>query len=93
MQKGIKKPVVANEEIPEHKELLEQSGGGILVPFTPEAFANAIIELLDNPERAQEMGRRGREWVVKNRTYEILARHVEERYLELIQSKPILREV
>lgn len=80
------KPVVANEEILEQKEVLEQSGGGILVPFTPEAFADAIIELLDNLERATEMGRRGREWVVNNRSYEIMARQIEERYLEVLKT-------
>ena len=82
---AMAKPVVANEEIPEHKEVLEESGGGICVPFTPEAFAEAIIEVLDNPEKAAEMGRRGREWVVKNRSYEILARQVEERYYQLLR--------
>jgi len=34
-----------------------------------------------------EMGRRGREWVAKNRTYEILARQVEQRYLELVHKQ------
>jgi glycosyltransferase involved in cell wall biosynthesis len=77
------KPVVANEEIPEHKEVLEGSGGGILVPFTAEAFASAIIQLLDNPEQAAEMGQQGKEWVLENRTYEILARQVEKRFLHL----------
>jgi glycosyltransferase involved in cell wall biosynthesis len=81
------KPVVANEEIPEHKEVLEESGGGILVPFIAEAFADAIVELLDNPQRAADMGRRGREWVVKNRTYQILARQVERRYQELLMNR------
>ena len=84
---SVAKPVVANEEIPEHKEVLEESGGGICVPFTPEAFAEAIIELINNPEKAAEMGRRGREWVVQNRNYEILARQVEKKYLELL-NKP-----
>ena len=79
------KPVVANQEIPEHKEILEESGGGVLVSFTSEAFADAIIELLDSPEKAKEMGRWGREWVVKNRSYEILARQVEARYLALVR--------
>jgi len=78
------KPVVANEEILDQKEVLKQSGGGILVPYTPEAFADAIIELVDNPEKAAEIGRRGREWVVKNRSYEHLARQLEERYFILI---------
>jgi len=78
------KPVVANEEIFDQKEVLEQSGGGILVPFNPEAFANAMIELLNNPERAAGMGRRGSEWVAKNRSYEILARQVEKKYFDLL---------
>jgi len=78
------KPVVANEEIPEHKEVLEESGGGILVPFTPEAFASAIVTLLDNPEQAAEMGRRGREWVLTNRSYELLARKLEKRFFGTI---------
>jgi glycosyltransferase involved in cell wall biosynthesis len=77
------KPVIANEEIPEHKEVLEQSSGGILVPFTSEAFADALIDLLDNRHKGNEMGRNGRKWVVKNRNYEILARQVEARYFEL----------
>ncbi len=80
---AMAKPVVANEEIPEHREVIEQSGGGILVPYTPESFAEAIIELSDNPEKAAEMGQRGREWVLKNRTNEILARQVEAKYLRL----------
>jgi glycosyltransferase involved in cell wall biosynthesis len=84
---AMAKPVVANEEIPEHKEVLEQSGGGILVTFTPEAFAGAMIELLDNPERAAEMGRKGRDWVVKNRSHEILARQFEESCLKLLASR------
>lgn len=54
------KPVIANEEIPEQEEVLEGSEGGILVPYTVEAFADAIIELLNNPKRAKEMGRKGR---------------------------------
>lgn len=82
---GVAKPVVANEEIPEHREVLEQSGGGILVPFTPEGFAIAMIELLNNPEKAVEMGQSGREWVAENRSYEILARRVEERYHQLLR--------
>jgi len=78
------KPVVANEEIFEHREVLEQSDGGILVPFTEEALANAIIELLNNPERAIKMGQQGREWVAQNRNYEILAKQLEKRLFSLL---------
>ena len=79
------KPMVANEEIPEQKEVIEESGGGVLVKFEDESFANGIMELLDNQERAKEMGRKGHEWVVKNKTYEILARGLEERYFDILK--------
>jgi len=83
---AMAKPVVASEEILDHREILEQSGGGILVPFTPEAFAKAIIYLLDNPAQAAEMGKRGREWVKQNRSYEILGRQLEQYYVEVINA-------
>jgi glycosyltransferase involved in cell wall biosynthesis len=81
---AMAKPVVANEEIPDQKEIVEESAGGILVKFENESFANGIVKILDNPGRAKEMGQRGREWVVKNRSYEKLARQVAGRYLELL---------
>jgi len=81
---AMAKPVVANEKIPDHEGIIEESGGGILVTFYDVSFANGIMELLDNPEMAKEMGQRGREWVVNNRSYEILARRLEERYLKLL---------
>ena len=80
------KPVVANEEIPEQKEVIEESGGGVLVKFEDRSFADGITELLDNPERAKEMGRKGHEWVVKNRLYENMAREVEKKYFELLET-------
>jgi len=58
-----------------------------MVPFAAGPFASAIIELLDNPDRAAEMGRKGRDWVLSSRTYEILARRVEEAYYRLLQNK------
>lgn len=78
------KPIVANKEIPEHQQVLEASGGGVLVSFDPNAFAEGALELLNNSERSKEMGNKGREWVISNRSYEILARKVENRYFELV---------
>jgi glycosyltransferase involved in cell wall biosynthesis len=84
------KPVVANEEIPEQKEVIQKSKGGILVKFEDESFADGIIELLNNPERAKEMGRKAREWVVKNRSYEVMAREVEKKYFELLKGRNLM---
>jgi glycosyltransferase involved in cell wall biosynthesis len=80
------KPVVANDEIPEQEEIIRKSGGGILVKFEYESFANGIIELLDNPDTAREMGKKGQKWIMKNRTYEILARRLEEKYFDILSS-------
>jgi glycosyltransferase involved in cell wall biosynthesis len=81
------KPVVANSEIPEQRDALSKSKGGVLVSFNSEAFAAGLIELLQSPDKAQAMGQAGREWVVKHRSYEVLARHLEVMYLELMSTK------
>ncbi|HKV07853.1 MAG TPA: glycosyltransferase family 4 protein, partial [Thermoanaerobaculia bacterium] len=45
-------------------ELIEATGGGLLVdPGSPGDLARGIGELLDDPARRQELGRRGREAV------------------------------
>lgn len=84
------KAVIANEEIPEQKEVIEESGGGVLVKFEDESFANGIIKLLSNPDKAKEMGKKGHEWVVKNRNYEKLAREIEKKYIELVNNKMVV---
>ncbi|CAD6491632.1 MAG: D-inositol-3-phosphate glycosyltransferase [Candidatus Argoarchaeum ethanivorans] len=82
---AMSKPVVANDEIPEQEEVMQESGGGVLVKFEAESFAEGIVELLDDVERAEEMGRMGYRWVVKNRSYENMAREVEGRYFEVLE--------
>ena len=81
------KPVVANVEIPEHKEVIEQSGGGLLVQYTPDAFARGILTLLNDEQMARELGNKGRNWVLCNRTYDILAVKLKERLQTLIQNE------
>jgi len=80
------KPVVANEEIPEQKEVIEESGAGVLVKFQPQSFAYGILELLNDPKSSQVMGENGYKWVIINRSYECMARQVETIYLELLES-------
>ena len=81
----MKKPVIANEEIPEQKEVIKESNGGILVKFGEKSFTNGMMELLDNPTVAEEMGRKGYEWVLKNRSYDVMAHEVEKKYFELLR--------
>lgn len=80
------KPVVASEEVKEQREVIEENGGGILAPFRAGSFAEAIIELIDNSDKMQDMGQKGAEWVAQNRTYEILAHKLESRLNHIVLS-------
>jgi colanic acid biosynthesis glycosyl transferase WcaI len=69
------RPVVAaidpGTEIP---RILAASGGGVAVaPDDPDAFAAAVGALVDDPEQAAAMGRRGRDWVVASASPQAVA--------------------
>lgn len=82
---ALQKPVIANDH-PEQRLVLKESQGGICVPYEEQAFANAIIYLLDNPDIAKNMGRMGREYIIKNRTYRTIADQVEQKYFEILEN-------
>ena len=51
----------------EGARLVNQAGAGIVVgPGNPEALAEAVLQIVENPGEAQVFGRRGREFVEKN---------------------------
>jgi glycosyltransferase involved in cell wall biosynthesis len=47
----------------EIERVVDESGGGLHAPTDPEAVAARLDELLDDPARRRQMGRRGREHV------------------------------
>ncbi len=53
------RPVITNPT-GEMAHLFRDGRGGLLVDENPEAMAAAILELLHNPHRAQELGEQGR---------------------------------
>lgn len=57
-------PVVTTKGVDVWPEL-ESSGGAKIVDRTAEAFAEAIRGRLGNPDTTEEMGRSGREWVMR----------------------------
>jgi glycosyltransferase involved in cell wall biosynthesis len=68
-------------------ELVAATGGGELVhPGNPEALAAAITELLLNPERRLELGRRGRETVHQNFHPQVLAAQTLQLFQTAIQA-------
>ena len=46
--------------------LARESGAGVIAENTPEAIAATLSSLLDDPEKMEEMGRRGREYVAEH---------------------------
>ena len=61
---------------------VDEAGAGISVPAgNPEAIADAILKLKAiSPTGREEMGRRGREYVIANHNWEVLA----EKFIEAI---------
>jgi glycosyltransferase involved in cell wall biosynthesis len=76
-------PIIANRGIPSHIKTMRESKAGILVDYTPESFAKAMIKLISSPNIALEMGNAGRKWVETYRSYEQLALNLEERIINL----------
>ena len=70
--------------IPDQVTVLEGSGGGSIVPYRPETFADALGDLLDDPERRASMGAAGRDWVGRHRSYQGLAGLLEGAYLRAL---------
>lgn len=66
----------------EGAEIVRQSGGGVVLePENPELLAKTILELKNNPEYCQELSAKGREYVIKNYSWDSII----ERWLEGIK--------
>jgi len=64
-------------------EMIERTGGGLLVePDSSEALAAGLGELMDDPARREEMGRRGREVVRAEYNERVMADRTLEVYRE-----------
>lgn len=70
------KAVVASDH-PEQRRVLQESGGGLCVPWDETEFARAIVELMRSPGLARRMGENGRRFVEQNRSYARIADLVE----------------
>jgi colanic acid biosynthesis glycosyl transferase WcaI len=50
---------------------VQQSGGGVVVPpEQPELLADAILDLYQNPSKAEFLGRQGRQYAVENYAFD-----------------------
>lgn len=81
MSAGV--PVVASQN-GDAEALLGASGGGVTVTNEIDAYVDAALALLDDPERARRMGASGRAHVGAHRTFEALAEPLEAAYERLL---------
>jgi glycosyltransferase involved in cell wall biosynthesis len=66
-------------------EIVRTSGGGRLVPYgDPTALAEALRELLEDPERRAELATRGREYVARFLDWEQVGERTQTLYREVI---------
>ena len=82
---ALGRPVVGNDH-PEQSLVIGESGAGYCVPWSEEAFAQAIVRLLEAPEAARSMGERGRQYVLEHRSYEAISTLVEAELLKLARA-------
>lgn len=80
---ALGRPVIANDQ-PDQAKVLRESGAGIVVPFELSYFAEAIVDLLKHPSRAEDVGLKGPEYVRRNRSYESLVPKLEAKYIRLL---------
>lgn len=81
------KPIVATN-IRGCGEAVENNKTGILVPpKNPEKLAEAIIYLLENPEKAKEIGEQGREKAEKEFDERVIFNRIKIEYQNLIKKK------
>ena len=72
----------------EAAEMLERAGAGLAVePESPQALADAVLKVKQEPELAARMGRRGREFAVRELDRTALARRLEALLLDLVNAK------
>lgn len=76
------KPVVANDH-PDQRKVIGESGAGYCVAWDESQFAEAIVKIVNDPVAAREMGRRGKEYVERHRSYEAIAESLDQVYRAL----------
>jgi len=69
-------------------EAVENGKTGILIPVgDSEKLAEAIVYLLENPDKAREMGKAGREKILREYSKEVVFKRLGQEYNRLIDEK------
>ena len=76
-------PVVSTDQ-PGARAIVLDGESGLITPHTPEAFAEAVLNLLDDPQRLHAMGQAGRRDVLRRFDYELLMARWERMYRDTL---------
>ncbi len=79
-------PVIISDKVNIWREVAE-SGAGKVAPCDPDRFAEIILDLLDNPEMAKQMGRKGKALVKKRFQWSKIALALEDAYRSIISGQ------
>lgn len=80
-------PVIGNNVGPIRNFVLPSKAGLVIDTSNPQRLAEAILELLENPERAREMGANGRRAIESGWNWENEARRLREAFARML-SRP-----
>jgi glycosyltransferase involved in cell wall biosynthesis len=78
------KPVIGTEVGGIPDQIIDGYNGFLVPPRDPEAIARKIIELLENPEKTKEMGKKARQLVEEKFDIEIRVKKLVRLYKELL---------
>jgi len=79
----LKTPVVSSAT-PDQRTVLERSGGGYAVEYSVDAFADAVLGLLEDDAKRRRMGEAGRTYIRENRSFDVLAEQVLDIYERVV---------
>ncbi|MBF0291910.1 MAG: glycosyltransferase family 4 protein [Nitrospinae bacterium] len=82
------KPVIANASCNVAREHIFTCGGGILYSSADE-FSAAVRKLAENPTLAQEMGRKGRDYVLSNFSWDRIMERIEKALTGGVPPSPV----
>lgn len=82
---AVGRPVIAGDSGGAPEAVRHGETGLVVNPTEPEPLAHAIIQLLQDPARAEAMGRAGAEWVHREWTWDQMAARMERILKKVVQ--------
>jgi glycosyltransferase involved in cell wall biosynthesis len=80
------KPVIITDQCG-IADMVKNNNAGIVVPCDADQLASAILQLLNNPENAEYLGKNGKSLVYEYFTWDKIAEQVENLYYDCLASK------